>query len=210
MDIIWHGLNCFSIKGEDATVVVDPYTEASGLELPKLAAHVVLVSQDDEMHNNVAGVSGDPKLFDFPGEYEAKGVLVSAVDAPAGGEEGNHTVLFQFSIDSIRVCHLGAIGEKLNESAIEAIGDVDILMIPIGGKTTIDQKVAHEIIEQIDPRVVIPMFYKTDGVKLDIDTEAAFMKEVGKHDGERVKKYSVSSRSSLPEENTEFILMERA
>jgi L-ascorbate metabolism protein UlaG (beta-lactamase superfamily) len=213
MEIIWHGQSCFTIKGKDATIVIDPYGEI-GLKLPKLTADILAITHDHESHNNVAAVDGDPHVFDWPGEYEKRGILMTVVSAfhyPQSDEEGatrGRNNLFHFEIDGFRVCHLGDLGHKLTDEMIEMLGDVDILMVPVGGGTTIDHKKAHEVVEQIDPRVVIPMHYKINGLKRDdMAGIAEFLKEVGSHE-ESLENYKIKSRSDLPEETTAFVTLE--
>ena len=213
MEIIWHGHSCFTIKGKNATVVTDPYGEI-GLKLPKLKADFVTVSHDHESHNNTAAIEGEPQIFDWPGEYEKSGVLftgISAFHAPeSAGEEGikrGRNTIFHLEVDDIKLCHLGDLGHKLTDAMIEMIGDVDILLIPVGGGTALDAKKAHEVVEQIDPRVVIPMHYKIDGLKReDLAPLDVFMKEVGSH-SEAQESFKLKSRAELPEETTVFTLL---
>jgi L-ascorbate metabolism protein UlaG (beta-lactamase superfamily) len=137
--------------------------------------------------------------------------VVSAFHYPQSDEEGatrGRNNLFHFEIDGFRVCHLGDLGHKLTDEMIEMLGDVDILMVPVGGGTTIDHKKAHEVVEQIDPRVVIPMHYKINGLKRDdMAGIAEFLKEVGSHE-ESLENYKIKSRSDLPEETTAFVTLE--
>lgn len=213
MEIIWHGHSCFTIKGKSATLVTDPYGKI-GLKLPKLKADIVTVSHDHESHNNVAAVEGNPQIFDWPGEYEKSGVLLTGVSSfhypESEGEEGakrGRNNIFHFEMDDIKFCHLGDLGHKLTDAMIEMIGDVDVLMIPVGGGTTIDHKKAHEVVEQIDPRIVIPMHYKIDGLERDdLAGVDVFMKEVGSH-VEAQESFKAKSRAELPEETTEFVIL---
>jgi L-ascorbate metabolism protein UlaG (beta-lactamase superfamily) len=214
MEIIWHGHSCFTIKGAKATVVTDPYGDGMGLKLPKLKGDVVTISHDHDTHNNSGAVEGEPQIFDWPGEYEKSGVLMAAVPsfhfAESEGEEAakrGKNNIFHLEVDGFKICHLGDLGHKLTDSMIEAIGDVDILMVPVGGGTTIDHKKAHEVVEQIDPRIVIPMHYKVDGLtRDDISDIAPFLKEVGSHE-EPVESIKLKSRSDLPEDTTGFIAL---
>lgn len=211
---MWHGQSCFTIKGNGITIVTDPYSEEIGLKLPKLTADVVTVSHQHSDHNNTKAIEGNPKILDWPGEYEVKESSFIGTDAfhfskgegPEAEKRGGN-IIFSFEVDGIRICHLGDLGHTLTNEMTEAIGDIDILMIPVGGTYTIDYKKAHEVIEQIDPRLVIPMHYKIDGLTLDIAPVQAFLKEVGQLNLQPINKLKVK-RSELPDDKTNFVLFE--
>jgi len=213
MDIIWHGHSCFTLKGKNATVVTDPYKDV-GLKLPELTADIVTVSHGHEDHNNVEAVNGDVKVIDWPGEYERKNVSVLGLEAfhyskseGKDAEKRGKNIIYVIEIDDVKVCHLGDLGHKLTSELTEAIGDVDVLLVPVGGKFTIDYKKAVEVIEQIEPRVVIPMHYKTDGNTVDIDTNERFLKEVGVTDVKEESKFEIKSVSELPDDRMEFTVL---
>lgn len=183
MDITWHGHACFSVKGKHATVVTDPFGGV-GLKEPKPAADVVLQSHGHDDHNNLKIVKGDPYVIDLPGEYESRGVMVEGVptyhDTTEGADRGRN-IVFAFSLDGMHVVHCGDLGHILSDEAVEQIGDVDILMIPVGGHYTIDAKGAVEVVKQLQPRVTIPMHYDVPGLKLPkkLATVDDFLKEAG-------------------------------
>jgi L-ascorbate metabolism protein UlaG (beta-lactamase superfamily) len=210
MDITWHGHSCFTIKGKDAVVVTDPYKNI-GLNLPKLKADIVTISHEHDGHNNFEAVEGARKVITWPGEYELKNVSVIAIEAfhyskgeAADAEKRGKIIIFVIDIDGFKICHLGDLGHKLTSDITEAIGDVDILLIPVGGKNTIDYKKAVEVIEQIEPRIVIPMHYKTEGSTADIDTNEKFLKEEGIANIEVLEKFSAKLVSDLPDDKTDF------
>lgn len=218
MDISWHGMSCVSFKGKNATVVTDPYdSKETGLKLPKLSGEIFLANIDFQRHHGVGAFSKEgANVFDWPGEYEAKNIIVQAVaafDRPREKEsnkkdDAQSALIFSMVIDGFRICHLSNLGHKLTPEMIEAIGDVDILLVPVGGVGCLDAQKAHEVIEQLDPRVVIPMYYKIPGVTLPLKEIDAFIKEVGieKSDGEKV--WKLQSRSQLPQDSTEFKILE--
>ena len=198
MDITWHGHSCFTIKGKDATIVTDPF-EGLGTKLPKLKANVVSLSGEGE----TAEVDGNPKVLDWPGEYEVSNVAIEAI-CPLG-ENFN---IFVFALDGIKICHLSYISHELPEDLLDRIGEVDILMVPVGGSEVLDGKLAQKVVEAIEPRVVIPMLYAGTETKLKIGGIADFLKAMGKTATEPTEKYSVSSRSSLPEDRMDFVVLE--
>lgn len=220
MEITWHGRSCFTIKGKSATVITDPYDE-TGFSKAKLKGNIVVSNLKTE-DVKLIPVEGDAKIFDFPGEYERLGVAMRGIQAwnmskkkeeevksTGKGEESKKVTVFVIEIDGIKICHLGNIGHTLTSELLEAVGSVDILLIPVGGKYTIDAKKAHEIIEEIEPRVVIPMHYKVDGEKLDIAGVEGFLKEIGAR-VEPVEKFSVESRAKLPQDREEYVVLEVA
>ncbi|MEK9132724.1 MAG: MBL fold metallo-hydrolase [Patescibacteria group bacterium] len=216
MDIQWHGLSCFTIKGKNATIVTDPYdAKEVGLKPLKLSADIVLSNADFTLHHNVADFKG-ATILDWPGEYEAKGVIiqgVAAFDRPRDKEDpkkdnGERVIIYALQVDGFKLCHLSNLGHKLTNEMQEAIGDVDILFVPIGGGVGLDAKKAHEVIEQLDPRIVIPMYYNIPGIKLPLAELSAFTKEVGIQSPAAEKILKFATTSGLPQEHTEFKILE--
>lgn len=202
MDIIWHGHSCFTLKGEDAVIVTDPYN-GLGSTLPKLKAHVVTFgdAHAQSVNAEAAEVEGSPKILDWPGEFEVAGVNIEAL----AQDQGN---IFLFNIDGMKVCHLGGLAHELSDETLELIGDVDILLIPVGGGSVLDAKPAQRLVEAIEPRVVIPMYFMSGESKMDIQGPSEFLKAVGKSNLEPLDKFTVKGRATLPEESMEFVLLE--
>lgn len=217
MEIQWHGLSCFSLKGKSATLITDPYdSKDAGIKFPKISADVVVANSEFAFHHAVSQLGGNVKVFDWPGEYEAKNVSIqgiSAYDRPREKEEGkkdlaNRVIVFTIELDGFKICHLSNIGHKLTPEMLEAIGDIDILFIPVGGNGSLDAKKAHEVIEQLEPRVVIPMYYKLPGLKLPLAEVEMFLKEIGLHSPIREKSLKFQTPANLPQEQTEFKILE--
>jgi len=214
MEIIWHGQSCFTIKGSSSTLVTDPYNSKNGLTPPKFKADIVTVSHAHENHNNVAAVEGENvKVFDWPGEYESKEVMISCIEIPRFLKPEEKTELKRpqllaayIEMDGIKICHLGGLEKRLTGEMIEAIGDVDVLLLPVGGGDMIAAKTAHEVIEQIEPRIVIPMHYKIDGLKEEIAPLDVFIKEMGIH-VEPTEKWVIKNRKEMPEETTGYVIL---
>ncbi|QQR54708.1 MBL fold metallo-hydrolase [Candidatus Peregrinibacteria bacterium] len=196
MDIIWHGHSCFSLKGKDATIVTDPFK--LGAELPKLKADIVTLSGEGKTEE----VEGDPKILDWPGEFEVSDVAIVSL-APNGGESN----IFTFALDGIRICHLGYLSHEISDEVIDQIGDVDVLLLPVGGEIVLDGKLAQKVMEAIEPRVVIPMLYSASASDLKLSGAEEFLKAVGKTELEARDKYTIGARSALPDGNMEFILL---
>ena len=209
MNIKFYGQACFSIEDAGIKVVTDPFSGDIGLKVPELSANVVVVSHDAPAYNNVASVGGDPKVFNCPGEYETKGVHFKMIhsfhNAREDEEQLENTITVIF-FNGIRLCHLGAQGTKLTPEQLESVGDVDILFLPVGGKTVIEGKKSKEVIEQIEPRVVIPMIYHTEGNNLELGNLQAFLSEMGASTEEPVDAFTVK-RSELPEDNSKVVVI---
>jgi len=188
MQIIWHGHSCFQIltprnKGEVTSILIDPFSEEIGLRPPKLEADIVLMSHDHRGHNNVKTVSGSPFLISGPGEYEIKSVFIQGIssshDQSLGKERGENTI-YALEAEDLKLCHLGDLGQKeLTEEQLDRIGEVDILMIPIGGVDSISAKEAMKIMSQIEPKITIPMHYQIPKLKIKLDGLDKFLKSLG-------------------------------
>ena len=217
MQISWHGLSCFSItdKGPDGEVkaVIDPYDNSTGLRFPRsLEANLALSSHNEKDANNVAAVQGSPFVIKSPGEYEVKGIFVYAFPAPIKEEKSEKTIpnnMYRLVVDGVSVAHLGALNRGLTDEEIKQLGNIDILMIPVGGGRVMDAKTAVKTISQIDPRVVLPMTHGIPNLKEKFANVDSFCKELGVCRREESTKYKVT-RSSLPEEETIIMTLSRA
>ena len=193
MNIKYLGHASFYLRGKDAKVVMDPYNPSIGLKFPKTEADIVTISHEHDDHNYPQGVTGEPLMIDWPGEYEKKGVRVNGFathhDKEKGKERGGN-VMFRVEIDGITILHCGDLGHALSDDTLEAIGDIDILLIPVGGYYTIDAKEAVAVIKQIEPSIVIPMHYKTKAHDDKVFGEVApledFLKAYGAENPETV------------------------
>ncbi len=169
MEITYLGHSCFKLKGKQGTVVTDPYAKEVGFSMPSVSADVVTFSHAHVDHNNAAGVSTTarrkhPFWITKPGEYEVAGISVFGFptyhDKQMGKDRGTN-IICKIVLDGISVVHLGDLGHLLDEKLVESLGNVDVLLCPVGGEVTIDPNMAMEIIQEIEPYYVIPMHYKT-------------------------------------------------
>lgn len=210
MVITWYGQSCFKIQSGETVVFTDPFDKEIGLTPPRGQANIVTISHEHHDHNNSEALSGEPLVVKGPGEYESLGVEIKGVfsfhDDKEGKERGVSTI-YIIEIEGIKICHLGDLGQsKLTAEQIEEIDGVDILMIPVGGTLTIDGEVAVDIINQIEPRLVIPMHYKIPGLNYKIDGVEAFLKEMGIAKKETVDKLTLKKKD-LPEEEMQVVVM---
>ena len=200
MEITWLGHSCFRLKGKQAVVVTDPFAPELGYPMPKLNARVVTVSHQHPGHSYTEAVNGEPHIVNGPGEYEISNVLIIGIatkhDKENGQKRGKNTA-YLIEIDEVSVCHLGDLGHPLNDEQIEELGTVDILLVPVGGVSTINAAAAAELVRQLEPKIVIPMHYQTPELKRELDQVTAFLKEIGVHEITPQPKLSVA-KASLP------------
>ena len=208
MDITWLGHSCFRIRGSHATVIADPYSPSLGYSLGKPSAHIVCVSHQHPGHCYVQGIGGGPRLITGPGEYEISGVLIIGIatfhDQEGGRKRGKNTV-YIIEIDEVSVCHLGDLGHVLTAEQVEELGNVDVLLLPVGGVSTINAPMAAEVVRQLEPKIVIPMHYKTEALSRELEPVERFLKEIGVKEANLQPKLSIS-RSSLPDSTQVFLL----
>lgn len=216
MNINWYGQSCFQIsssqgKNNHISMVIDPFDESTtGLRLPKLQADIVLITHDHSDHNNVKAVSGSGFIIKGPGEYDIKKVFIQGIsgyhDDVQGMQRGSITI-YTIETEGIRICHLSDLGQKeLTSDQLDKIGDIDILMIPIGGVYTIDAAGAVKIMAQIEPRVIIPMHYNIPKLKIKLDDIDKFLKNLGIKKPESLPKLSIKKKDISTEEAKIIIL----
>ena len=202
------GHSCFRIKGSQAVIITDPFPPDLGYSLGKPTANIVTVSHQHPSHSFVQGVGGEPRIVQGPGEYEISGVLIIGVatfhDAEGGQKRGKNTV-YLMEVDGISVCHLGDLGHVLTAEQVEEIGDVDVLLLPVGGVSTIGAPMAAEVIRQLEPNAVVPMHYKTPEINRELEPVENFLKEMGIEQIDPRPKLSVS-KSNLPASTQVFLL----
>lgn len=167
MDITYLGHSSFKIKGKSASLVTDPYDSSVGFKFPKIEADFVTISHDHFDHNQEQLVTGARKIIKGPGEYEISGISVIGIpsfhDNSKGSERGNNTI-YVIEVDDLRICHLGDLGHELDQPAIDQIGTIEILMVPVGGVYSLDPTQAVKVVQSIEPSIVIPMHYKMEGM----------------------------------------------
>jgi L-ascorbate metabolism protein UlaG (beta-lactamase superfamily) len=215
MNIFWYGQSFFelvaNIEKNQVKIVIDPFSKDLGLRVPKLESDILLISHQHFDHNNKEAISGNYFLIDRPGEYEVKGVYIKAIPSfhdNVKGKERGENLIFLIEAEDLRVCHLGDIGQKeLENGQIEEIGEVDILMIPVGGVYTISFKEAIKIMSQIEPKITIPMHFALPKLKVKLDSVEKFLKSLGIKSIKAEKKLSVKKESLSPEE-AKIVLLE--
>lgn len=209
MEINWYGHSCFRLRDRGGVVVTDPYGKEMGYTLPRPRADIVTISHSHPGHNYVKGVKGSPKVIDGPGEYEIQGIFITGIasyhDRRKGRDRGKNTI-YLFDFEGLTVCHLGDLGQVPTQSQVEDLSDIDILLVPVGSHTTINVAEASEVISLLEPRVVIPMHYRTEAMgKSPLDSVERFLKVMGVK-GTPQESLKVT-KSTLPDD-TQVVLLE--
>jgi len=214
MDITYLGHSSFKIKTKSATVVTDPFPDEIGIKFPKVTASIVTVSHTQHSdHNNVEGVSEVKKVISGPGEYEVSDVSIlgfpSFHDDSKGKEAGKNTI-YVFETEGIRIAHLGDLGHKLSEEEVATLGDIDVLMIPVGGENTLDAKGASEVLRSIEPNITIPMHFKVPGLNKKVFERLAGVEEFVSETGLPVEKEKKLTLKGLLGEEQKIVILERS
>ena len=212
MKLQWLGHSSFRLEESTGTsVVTDPYHSYIGIEMPEVTADVVTVSHKHDDHSYVGAVKGNPMIIDTVGYFDVKdsiGILgIETNHDEVDGEKRGKNIIYKYRIDGIDVCHMGDIGEECTPELAEAIGPVNILLIPVGGEYTIDADIAKDYVDKLMPDMVIPMHYRTRGVDLDIDKVDAFLRHFDDEMIEEIEDDTIEiTRSQFDDEYTRVVV----
>jgi len=209
MEITWYGHSCFRLTERNfATVVTDPFDhKVVGYDALKLKAEIVTVSHEAPGHNNTDAVKGSTHALTGAGEFEIGSVFITAVQTPGGkkSKEKTRNTLYVFDYDGITVAHLGDLQEVPSQSEVEALGTVNVLLVPVGGGSSLNAAKAAEVVSLIEPNIVIPMHYATDDSKVKLEALSKFLKEMGLGKVESQPSLKIT-RSGLPQETKVVVL----
>jgi L-ascorbate metabolism protein UlaG (beta-lactamase superfamily) len=208
MELSWLGHSCFRLRGRDITIVTDPFDGKLGLTLAKVSANVVTVSHDEPNHNAIAAVEGGPRVVAGAGEYELAGVMITGVTTPRPAGQSRdvpRNTAYLVELDDISICHLGDLAAPLGSDQVTVVKDADVLLVPVGGHCTIDGAQAAEIVAQVEPKLVVPMHYRTPGVRLELDPVDRFCREIGAAELTPQPRLNIT-RGSLPDQLTVVLL----
>lgn len=216
MNILYYGHACFKLKSKRVSIVTDPYDPAKvGFKLPQLEADIVTISHDHQDHNfqkKVATPQGK-QLFPItgPGEYEIANCSIFGYpawhDQQQGAQRGAN-IIYVIEMDQVRIAHLGDLGHQIDDHLLEEIGDIDVLLIPVGGTYTLDGPQAAELTKKISPRIVVPMHYQLPGLNPETFSKLTDEKPFLSQLGVKVREDSKLSikKSDLPEEMEAVVL----
>lgn len=177
MRVEWFGQSAFRLDGGGKTVAIDPFGDMSALsgargiqwDYPAIAGlepDLLLITHEHSDHTGVEAIDGEPHtLRSTAGTLQSPlgdvVAIASEHDDKAGTERGPNTI-FVFTLDGVRVCHMGDFGQPgLREEQAAAIGEIDLLFVPVGGGPTAGAEQAAAIVKRLSPRWVVPMHYRT-------------------------------------------------
>ena len=209
MEITWYGHSCFRLTERSmATVVTDPFDNTDiGYKALKLKADIVTVSHDASGHNNTNAVKGTSHVITGPGEFEIGGVFITAIQTNGHSKDNGElrNTLYVFDYDGITVAHLGDLKRVPSQTQVEALGAVNVALVPVGGGGGLNAAKAAEVISLLEPNIVIPMHYATKDAKLKLDSLDKFLKEMGLS-ASQPESFLKVTRSGLPEETHVVVL----
>ena len=181
MDLVYLGHSSFRLHASSMVVVTDPFPESLGLRTDARPAAVVTVSNTHPNHSAAHAVSGAPKVFRAPGEYEYNGIVVRGVmtPLPPGVPHERRNVAYTIEMDGVNVCHLGDLALPLTTRQVDELKPVDVALAPAGGHCAISPDHALQTIQDLDPRIVIPMHYAHGQAGVTLDGPGAFLRRLG-------------------------------
>jgi hypothetical protein len=205
MQIQTWGLSSFKITTKEAVTVTDPFHKDSGLQPPRGAADIIILSEKNKaLYSAISGFSGEPFLMNTPGEYDYKGVTVTGIPLK---QNETYVTVFLIESEDLRVLNLTHIQNfNMSEDEVEALGEIDILILPVGGNTVLSASAASKVVNEIEPKIVIPSHYKIPGLILDLDPLDKFIKEMGGKK-EEMDKLTVKKKD-VQEEGIKVIVIE--
>ena len=214
MRIKWFGLSSFLITTqENINILLDPFRPGVfGLDYGRIdeVADIVLVSHHHGDHDYIEGAKGNPFQIIGAGTFSHKGIQFTGIasyhDAFEGQQRGDNTI-YCFTVDGMRICHLGDLGHQISEKQLQQAGKIDVLLVPVGGRATIGPEEAKLLCETVKPGVAIPMHYNTGRTSLPYG-----LKELRKTwpDARQTGTSVIElSKDRLPE-TTEIVILEEA
>lgn len=206
MQIHYFGLSSFKIITKEATIITDPFDKESGLTPPRGAADVlVLAEKNNPLYSATSGISGDPFLVNDPGEYDVKGVTVTGI--PLKQDEKRHVSVYLLESEDVSILNLTHIREwNIKQDDLEGLGEIDVLILPVGSNSVLTPKLASQIAHTIEPKILIPSHYEIPGLALPNEKLETFLKEYGGK-AETMEKLIVKKKDFI-EDRTQVIVLE--
>ena len=211
MDIIWLGHACFRLRSDDVVVLTDPFPLSLGLRPDTRPATVVTVSNNHPNHCNSGEAVGEPRIFSTPGEYEYRGISVRGVMTPLLPEtpREQRSVAYTMEIDRVNICHLGDIAAPLSPGQIDELSPVDVLLVPAGGGCTLEIDQVLQTLQDLNPKIVIPMHYNIPGVGVSLQDVDVFLRRMGLSEVQPQPRLVVTP-SNIPEDMRVVVLAPQA
>lgn len=205
MQIHYFGLSSFKIICREATVITDPFDKKTGLTPPRGNADIlILAEKTNPTYSATSGISGEPFLINDPGEYDVKGVTITGLPLKQGER---YVTAYLIETEDIKILNLSHIKEfNMKEEDIEDLGEIDILIVPVGGGDVLDASEAAKVVNQVEPKLVIPSHYQIPGLNLKSGKLETFIKEMGGK-SETMEKLMIKKKE-LPEDQIKLVVLE--
>jgi L-ascorbate metabolism protein UlaG (beta-lactamase superfamily) len=207
MHLSWFGLSAFRIETKGAVVVTDPFHPQMTKKPLRAKADIVTVSDpDNPAHNYLGGIQGEFFLIDHLGEFEVKGVFIRGIASQEKGSDASGreraATIFAFDCEGVRLVHLGDLRAVPPNGVLERLDGVDVLFVPVGGNVTLDAEGAVRIINNIEPRLVVPMHFAQEGTTAEgkLAPLSVFLKEMGASRATPVDRLLLKKRDLSTEE----------
>jgi len=200
MDLVWLGHASFRLHSHGMVVVTDPYPPSLGLRMDARAAAIVTVSNSHPNHSAHGAVAGSPRVFRAPGEYEFEQVMVRGVmtPLPEGVPHERRNVAYTIEMDGISVCHLGDLSQPLTARQLDELKPVDVALVPAGARCTLSLDQALQTIQDLDPKVVVPMHFGHGQQGVELDGVEPFLRRLGLEDETAPQPRLVVTSGNLP------------
>ena len=181
MEIVWLGHSAVRIVSSGITLMTDPYSESLGLSLNNPKADIVTVSNGHPHHSFCEVIEGETRILDGPGSYEIGSFYITGMGTRLEdqGEERRINTVFTMRTESLTVCHLGDLNQRLSPGQVQELSQTDILFVPAGEMCTVGMAYVAQLVNLISPRILIPIHYRTEGVSVDLAPLDRFISEMG-------------------------------
>ncbi|MCW1892167.1 MAG: MBL fold metallo-hydrolase [Candidatus Uhrbacteria bacterium] len=211
MQLFWHGYSSIRIEAKNGdqscTIITDPFENESAIRFPRtVESDAVLLSKEDRYLFNLEGVNGSPFIISRPGEYEVKGVFVNGIKDPKIAEDN---IIYRIFAEGISVAFFGQLKRRPTNDELERLERVDVLMLPVGGGDVMDSSLAAEVISDIEPRIVVPLYYDLPGLKKSLGNVETFCKHIGSCQRENMNRLKIQQKD-LPADTMLVAVLERA
>jgi L-ascorbate metabolism protein UlaG (beta-lactamase superfamily) len=213
MQIYWHGYSTIRIEAKQgdvsSVIMTDPFENEAAMRFPRATQpDLLLLSHQDRSRFNLEGVAGSPFTISDPGEYEVRGVFVNGVQDKEAEEGIKRSLIYRIEVEGMSIAFLGQLNRKPTDNELEDLGNVDILILPVGGGDVLDAKLSASIISMVEPRVVIPVHYHVPGIKTKLGTVDAFCDAIGVCKRQDMNKLKLTKKD-LPADEIIVMVIER-
>lgn len=210
MKITWFGHSCFSIESSSGIkILTDPFDPNIGYNIPNIKPNIVTISHNHFDHSYIDYIKDCPHIINKHGNFKIEEINITGIPAfhdSAKGMKRGPNIIFVFSIDGFRVCHLGDLGHTLDKDLIDMIGNLDVLFIPVGGSYTLDGIEAAKLCNNLNSHFIIPMHFNTSVLTFPLEGTENFVTKM--KSGVRLHNSSLILNSIDSNEHNKVILLD--